>query len=55
MALRPAAGGIAVISFRVREPALRDRRPPRPTTRRPPRKSALPPATVMQRWLDLSA
>jgi len=54
MALRPAAGPIAIISLRVRVPALRDRRPSRPAPRRPLRRS-IPSATVLQRWLDLSA
>ena len=41
-----------VVALRLRLEARRDRRRPRPTVRRPRR---LPPATVLDRWLDLSA
>jgi hypothetical protein len=54
MALRPAAVLPPIVYLRVREPLLRDRRPARAVVRRP-QPPKLPPVTVMQRWLDMSA
>jgi hypothetical protein len=55
MAQRFSAHTAAVVQMRVRLAQVRDRRAPQPRPQPTPPRTALPTATVMQRWLDLNA